>query len=328
MRAIVGVMIVMAVIGLSYALWTVQERRARDPKGTLDPVKFRRPLELEGLGYLPKDGDIVVGVHIAEWLDDAKAGALITNEPRPLGLDWLARQIARTTAMELKEIDHVVLSLSFEKQTLTAVVKTRRPMIGEKIAEHGPAKSSLHEGLPLYEFELQPAGGALVWWLDAKTAVYTMRFAMPTVADMKGLSKMAQAPQDVLAAPLHAAVKDRLTRYQVAWAVGRLDRLGALRDAAAFVPAMKRLAEGSKDVKTFAFGLEPIEGLTLTGHLQTHDAKAATKLKALLDGLPVPESISRKVDVPPADVKEPWVTWQVRGEVTAVRAWLAPPVKK
>jgi len=321
MRIVVGVMIAMAIVGLSYALWTVNVRRARDPKGGLDPVKFRRPLELEGLGYLPKDSDIVVGLHIAEWLEDEKVGQPLLEEPRPAGLDWVLKQITRTTAMELKEIDHILLALSFDAQQLTAVVKTRRPFVPEKIAAAHP-KGSLHDGLPLYEFELQPAGGALVWWIDAKTAIYTIRLAMPTVANMKGLSKTPRPSGEVLSAQLHAAVKERLTRYQFAWTVGRLDRLGALKDILQFVPAAKTPLEATKDLRTFAFGLEPVEGLTLTGHFQVKDAKASAKLKTFLDGVQIPEALSRKADVPPDDVKEPWVTWQVRGDVTAMRGWL------
>jgi hypothetical protein len=322
MRVVVGVMIVMAIVGLSYALWTVQLRRARDPKGSLDPVKFRRPLELEGLGLLPKDNDIVVGLHIAEWLEDKAVGQPLLEEPQPAELAWFVRQITRTTAMELKEIDHIVLGLSFEAQQLTAVVKTRRPMVGERIAEHQPAKSALYQKSPLYEFELQPFGGALVWWIDPKTAIHTIRLAMPTVEHIKGLAATARPIEDVLAPPLHAAVKERLTKYQFAWAVGRLDRLGAVKDLARFIPAAKLPMNAAKNLRTFAFGLEPVEGVTCTGSFHVQDAKAAASLEKLLDGLTMPDALARKVDVPPAEVKEQWVTWQVRGDAAAMRAWL------
>ena len=47
-------------------------------------------------------------------------------------------------------------------------------------------------------------------------------------------------------------------------------------------------------------------------------------IKTLLDGVQIPDAVSRQVDVPPADLKEPWVTWQVRGDGAAMRAWLSP----
>ena len=54
---ILGIMFTMAIISLSYALWTTKLRRSRDPKLLLDPIVIRGPLELQGLGYLPRDRD-------------------------------------------------------------------------------------------------------------------------------------------------------------------------------------------------------------------------------------------------------------------------------
>ena len=79
--------------------------------------------------------------------------------------------------------------------------------------------------------------------------------------------------------------------------------------------------EAVKDLKVFALGLEPVEGLTLTGHFQMTDAKATAKFKAILEGVKI-ERAKQKVEATPAEEKEQWVIWQVRGDVAAMRDFL------
>lgn len=319
---ILGIMATMAILALSYALWTTKLRRSRDPGPR--QIAPRRPSELPGFGYLPKDSDIVIGLHIAEMEQDKKVGQPLLAEPRPAGFDWLLKQVTRTSGMEVKEIDHLLVAISLETQQATVVVKTRRAFLGDRI-KASSVKTSLHEGLPLYEFEFQPTGAALVWWVDDKTAIYTIRVTMPTTEHMKGMSKTPQFPDEVLPAPLHQALKERLAKHQFAWAVGRLDRLGAIKNLLPLVPGKVNLG-AIAEIKTFAFGLEPIEGLTLTGHLQATDAKSAAKVKGFLDGVNI-EGATSKVELPPAEAKEQWVTWQVRGDVAVIREGWSPTKK-
>ena len=84
----------------------------------------------------------------------------------------------------------------------------------------------------------------------------------------------------------------------------------------------------AKDVKTVAFGLEPVEGLTLTGQFQMTNARAAGDLKTLLEAVKIDGAKSQKVEAPPAKEPEQWLTWQVRGDVAAMRAWLSKDAKK
>ena len=164
---IVGVMLTMAVVGLSYMLWTTKLRQSRHPKMALDPVAFTRPLDLNGLGYLPKDSHVIVGLHIAEWLDDKKVGKPLLDEPRPAGLDWVVKTLPRVTGMQLDEIDHVLLAASFDNPQMVMVVKTRRAYSVEKIVESiHPANSRLHQQQPLYEFSLNPWGEAMLWCVE------------------------------------------------------------------------------------------------------------------------------------------------------------------
>jgi hypothetical protein len=318
---IVAVMVTMAVVGLGYALWTTKLRRSRDPKPMLDAVTFRKPLELTGLGYLPKDSHVVVGLHVAEWLADKKAKALL-EEPRPPVLDWVVKQAPRITGLPLEQIDHVLLAASFDTPQVAMVVKTRRPYLLEKIAEHAqPANPPLYHDKPLYEISLKPMGEALVWCVEAKTLLCVIRLDTPKLENLQGLSETPRNTEEVLGAPLHQALKERLRKHQILWGVGRLDRLGPLQDMVPLVPGANAYVEAVKDLKVFALGLEPVEGLTLTGHFQMTDAKATAKFKAILEGVKI-ERAKQKVEATPAEEKEQWVIWQVRGDVAAMRDFL------
>jgi hypothetical protein len=321
---ILSIMLVMAVIGLSYALWTTKLRRSRDPKALLDPIAIRRPLELQGLGYLPKDSHVIVGLHIAEWLNDKKVGKPLLEEPRPALLDWIVKQAPRLTGMTLDEIDHMLLAASFDTRQVVLVVRTRRPYDLGKIAEHAKRSTTpLHQDKPLYEIALDPMlGNALLWCVEEKTLLCVIPFDTPKLEHLRALSATPRTIGEVLPAPLHEAMKERLPKQTFLWSVGRLDQLGTLKDMLQWVPGAKTYVEAVKDLKAFAIGLEPVEGLTLTGHFHLTDAKAAAKFKTLLEGAKIEGANSQKVETPPADSPDQWLTWQVRGDVGVMRAWL------
>jgi hypothetical protein len=317
---ILGVMLTMAIVGLGYMLWTVKERRARDPKLILDPVTYRKPLELPGLGYLPKNSDVIVGLQIAEWLSDKKVGQPLLEKPRPAPLDWVVQKVAYVSGLPLEEIDHIVLGASLDKLQIVAVVRTRRPYSLEKIAEHATRwDPPIYRDKALYRLPLTPPAEALVWCIEEKTLVCVIRIDGPNIEHLNGLSLTPGAVEEIVAAPLYAALKERLPRQQYLWAVGRFDRLALPKEALGLLGDKAALI---KEVRTFAVGLEPVEGLTLTGHFQTADAKSAAKVTAFLATVNIAGATSQKVEAPPPDVADPWVTWQLRGDVGAMREWM------
>ncbi|MBI2804755.1 MAG: hypothetical protein HYX68_07195 [Planctomycetes bacterium] len=323
---VLGTMLVMATLAASYALWTTQLRRSRDPRPILDPIKYRRPLELPGMGYLPKDADIVIGLQIAECLNDAEVGKPLLDEPRPAGLDWVVKQTTRMTGTDLKDLDHILVAASLDVKSpqLTMIVRTRRIIALEKIADARPAKSSLYQDLPLYEFNLNPVAAALVWCVDKKTAICVVRLDAATSVHLAGLSQTPRPVEQILAEPLRDVLKQRLAKYQFAWAVGRLDRLAGLTDLLAFLPVAKAPFKMLQGVRTFGLGLEPIEGLTMNGHFLMRDAKAAEAFQKKLAKVTIAGAASQKVIPPPPAPAEPWVSWQLRGDAAALRGWANP----
>src|SRR5437899_3021283 len=79
---VLGGMATMAALGLAFALTTTQLRRSHDRVGSADPqraipIRTVAPAELEGLGYLPPDTDIILGVHVAELLQEPAGRELL-----------------------------------------------------------------------------------------------------------------------------------------------------------------------------------------------------------------------------------------------------------
>ncbi len=322
---ILGIMATMAIVGLSYALWTVDLRRSRHPwmPTKNEPIARRRPLELTGLGYLPKNCQFVAGLHIAEMMDDKTVGSKLLDEPRPVLLDWVLKQIPRATGLTLADIDHVVLGAAFDRHFPQAVmvVKTRSPYELEKIARAAkPATRPLFHDKALYQYSLNPLGEAVVWCVDGRTLVYVLRLDEPKVEHLSGLSEEPRPIEEVLPAPLRTTLAERLPTHQYLWIAGRLDQLGPLKDWLPLALGGKLDLERLKEMKSFALGIEPTEGLTLTGHFEMTDAKSADKLKTVLEGVTVAGAKSQKVDA--TDPIGHWVTWQVRGDVGTMREFL------
>jgi hypothetical protein len=330
---VIGIMVVMALIGGSYALWTTKLRRSRDPwmPTKLEAIAFRRPLELSGLGYLPKNCQFIAGLHIAEMVNDKDVGKKLLAEPRPAFLDLALKQVTRTTGMTLEEIDHVVLGLAVDAHfpQLVMIVKARAEISLEKLAEAAaPRRPVLREGEPLYEVSLKPAGEALLWRVDTKTLVCVIRMDAPKAEHLSGLSIQPKPIDQVLPDALQKLMTDRLPKHNFLWTVGQLDQLGPAKDVLPFLLAGKADLSMMRDMKALAIGIAPVEGLTLTGNFRMNDAKSAAKFKAMLDDVKIADAASQKVEATPPDVAEQWVTWQVRGDPAMVRALLGGEGKK
>jgi hypothetical protein len=319
---VLGVMISMAVAGLSYALWTTQIRRDRDPKKVdkLEPIAARRPMELAGLAYLPKDCQLIAGLHIAEMLND-KTGQALLAEPRPTLLDWSVKQITRTTGLKLSDLDHIVLATAFDANfpQLVMIVKTRPKISLEKIADARPIHARQHEEKPLYEFSLEPLGAALVWCIDEYTLIYVVRLDAPQPEHLRGLSATPRKIDEAVPGVLAKIMNERLPGRPYAWAVGRLDQLGPMKDFLPLALGAKADPGPIKELQTFALGLEPVDGLTLKGEFRFPSAKTASAFKTFLEAAKIDGARSQKVEAVPPEEPEQWVTWQVRGDAAMMR---------
>ncbi len=322
---VLGIMVTMAIIGLSYALWTTRLRQSRHPwlHTKLEPIAFRKTLDLPGLAYLPPECVFVAGLHIGETVEDAKVGQPFLAEPRPTGLDWALKQINRMTGMKAEELDHVVIG-GPDLARILMVVKARRKISLEKIADARPKQSFLYRDQAAYEFALQAGGDAIVWQADDLTLVVAMRFlAGPDITGeefLKQVNPKVRPVEEVVPTELRSMIEQRLPRHNFAWLAADSTKLGFLGTLLAAGAERSRLPiAGTKRV---VLGIAPMDGLTIISNLQADDAKAASKIAATLEKAKLPDGITRKVEMTPPDQPQHWVTLQLRGEVSAVRGWL------
>ena len=320
---VLGIMLTMAVIGLSYTLWTTQLRQARHPwmPKKEEPIARRRPLELSGLGYLPKGSQFIAALHVAEMMEDKTAGSALLDEPRPPLVDWILKHVLRTTGLPLERLDHLLVAATLDVHfpQLVVVVKTRIDYDLRDVAKVAkPTRPALHEEKPLYEYAPDAFLAAFIWCIDDRTLIYLFRQDAPDIKHLSGLSSRPRPIAEIVPAKLRETVGERLPTHQYAWAVGQPDQLGPMRE---FMPAS---VKAIKDVKTFVLGVEPVEGLTLSGHFQVTDAKTAAGLKGFLESVKIQGGNAPKVETTPADATDQWVIWQLRAEAAALREFLSP----
>ena len=313
---LIGVMLTMAIVSLSYILWTVDVRRARDPHITkkLEPIGQRRPLELAGLGYLPRNVHFVAGLHVAEMMADKNAGRPLLEEPRPAYADWVFKQITRATGLGVEDLDHVVVAVTLDASPqLVMVVKSLAGYdLGKSPIGTGREKP-LYKGQALYEYPRIRSAKLLLWCVDERTLVCVFP---PGTADDAHLDALSQEPrpvQDVLPGPIHDVLKERL---HTSIPVGSRPRRSAW--LAQGVPAEESGA--LKEMKTFAVGIEPTEGLTMTGNFFDGRREGGASFKGHLENVKIDGAKSQKAEATDADASDQWVTWQVRrrGHVSRV----------
>jgi hypothetical protein len=225
---VLGGMAVMAALGLAFALTTTSLRRSHDRVGSADPqkavpIKTVPPAELEGLGYLPADTDLVVGVHVAELLQEPAGRELL---PR-LFTAWpnlSPVNLEKSTGLRLAEVDHVVLAAELQKTLLPRVyliVQTKTPIDWEQHLR-SKLKATRHPEAghkPWYRIHVeQPPIDPVLWPLNERTLAVCLN-----VADFKKLRPEQPRGIDQLSAPLQGLIKERMGNAAPLWIAAHLE---------------------------------------------------------------------------------------------------------
>jgi hypothetical protein len=276
-QVVLAIMATMALLGLAFALMTTAIRRQHDhPKKTLEPELTRvisiAPARLPAVGYLPADANILVGVHVAELLDDPACKELAAGLSNG-SLGFNVNTLTQITGMPLEEIDHAAAAFRLEDRLLphmTIVVRTRRPYDAGKI------RTLLKAGRPLewkkrtfYRYPLN--GGAfeaMVWMADERTLVYGM-----TREDLEPVPVKPAADNSRFAAPLREALEGQLSPGTQLWAIGHASHwqagLSWLNTDWSRVLAK---------LQTFLLSLRAEKEATLTLHVECTDKETAREL--------------------------------------------------
>jgi hypothetical protein len=293
---ILGVMLVMAGTGLTYALWTVKERREHD---RALPRKSRRPwlsdqlppedvvasADLAGLGYLPPSTGVVAAVNVAELLA-SPAGKAWSSRPLKIGNgDFTLDSVRDWTGVEVENIDHLVLGVVVrdgEEADLTPpvhlVVRTRKPYRQERVRVALKATKSHEERTPeggkrtLYAASVRNLPVQL-WLADERTIIVGLFSNLEQVPG-KPTEGMSQLPSEV-----RQVIEKRVGAGAPAWGAGHSANwkktwLPTVAAALKDVPLVSRLAE----VRTFALWLVPSRPAKVSGAFRCAGEAVAVKI--------------------------------------------------
>jgi hypothetical protein len=330
-RVILGIMAVMALVGLTYALYTAKLRQSRHPypKDLPPPVTLRAPADLAALGHVPSSASIVAGMHIGTLLDDPAGKALLAEAP-PAIFSRLVR-ILEQAGVAAKDVDHVAAAL-LDRPLIPAVlviVRTREPYDLEKLAKAvQPARISARKKRPLYELDVGAAGEAVLWGADDETLIFAaspMARTDPAGAELPDL--LAGIPEQpspkALSPSLQRLIDERLARRSQFWIVGAMEQSG-LASKVAWMRMSRQHWFPKDEVKRFAIGVYPEEGLTMLASFFTGDVKASERLQVALTAAQAPEGATLKIEGPPpaAIAEDQWITVQIRAGAASMRKLL------
>jgi hypothetical protein len=269
------------------AALAIRGRSGRQPLGDdLPPAVVRvPPAELPALGYVPSDVNVVVGLHVAEALDDPSGKELLKGlSVGDLGTDL----VQQWTGLPLAELDHAALGLRLEGELiprLTLVARTRQPYKPEKVRESLKAQRTPEPGhkRPVYRFKTETGSvldalPAYVWFADDRTLVVHLsrRWEVVPEEPKDGL--------DHLPAPLAQYLRQRAGRDAQVWAVGHLDdweKAGGL--ALLRAGPLKEAWDTLSAVRTAGVSVRCGDGLTLTAAFDCADEAAAKALARSLE---------------------------------------------
>jgi hypothetical protein len=289
-----------AALGVLLVVLVFLTRGGRSPEGDSGwkPVRAVAPAELEGLGYLPADSRVVLGLHVAQ------AGEEQAGKQALEALNLLAPQ--GRTGLEPADLDHLVVGLTLDKQAarMTLVLRTRRPYHFNRVQKSlrlSRLGAAGRRALYSFAWEGRPA---LLWPPDERTLVVVSDLQGRQAPTMKAVPDQARKGSRAMPPLLQPLLRQRpLDLGNVFWLAANLDDpdargrwakllgepLGDLETmilgALAFAPDEDR--DPAVGIRTVLLGVRQIRvGLrfdgkaALVGDFQSPDLKSAIQLEA------------------------------------------------
>jgi hypothetical protein len=289
---VLGVMFLMATVGLTFALWTQKDRRAHDLDLGKKPRRFPTlienpppevatvaPARLAALGYLPPESNVVAGVHVAELLLADTGRELLTRPLKVGGLELRFNSLERWTSLKLDELDHVVLGLRAEApfdQPAVLVVRTRQPYDAEKVRAALKAEQlSVGGDKRLDRFEIKDTPfRPVLWCADDHTLVLALapaHFTQVPLTPRRNIDHLPRAVQKVL--------EERVGPVGPLWLAGHIAAWEKIPWPTLLPGLKKEDLERWTSVRTFAVWLQAEKEIKVSAAIQCRDAGAAHALE-------------------------------------------------
>jgi hypothetical protein len=288
----------MALIGLSYALWTTGFRNKNHQRRLI--VNTRKevavapaawtpvaPADLRSLGYLPADTNVVAAVHVAEILQDP-VGRKFLQSGRPVPIEWALTRVEEWTGLKPEMLDHVVFGTKLGKDELpqlSLVVQTRLPYSQTELARakliHGTTPGT-YRHKPFYQLRIRPVGDLLLWCADDRTLVVLYRFDGTRLEDLEAVPEAPRRGSEGLPAPLRRCLEQRVPMGTLIWLVGHLDQPDLLSPLLTMSQAPPEVQQLVSTIQTWGGGLRFEHGITLSANFHCAGDVAARELTAYL----------------------------------------------
>lgn len=318
---VVGVMLLMATGGLILALATRSYRRDNDyRRGPTPNVPLQPPSEWSALGYLPAGTNLIAGVHVTRLFQDTH-GKRLFDLPRPAMLDLVLDTVEIFAKLKPIEIDHVVFGAetATESPRLFFIVRTIAPYDQPALAKRMlPATPQKYREKTVFKLPSELAVG-LIYCPDDRTMIGLFRLDAVNFGDLDAIPLPPKMGIAGLAKPLREAFNERLSKESVAWCAGDFERAPGIERLLAFTTLNTADREIVKSLRILVLGLYPQEGWTIGGSFLATDLVSVKSLEGTMKEMKLPGARSLKVDGPPPDVAEPWVSLQLRADSEGMR---------
>lgn len=303
---VLGVMLLMAAAGLTYALLTQDRRRDNDkevasrnrrPIPKPEPRKKRQPLppatpvapaDLPALGYLPAGTGLIAAAHVHEALTSPAGEELESRSFRVAIAEFKLEDLEGLTGVAHDDLDHVALGLEVGgadriDAPIHLVARTREKYDRERLlaklnADEKPTREKTPDGgtREVYAVKVRDAIEGHLWLIDDRTFVVGLFTAKLGGVPEKPAAGMAHLPKE-----LREAVTTRLASGQPIWTAGHAKQwpktlATLLKGALDGVPLLGRI----DDVRTFAVGVVPDKPMKVQGAFRCADEAAAARLEA------------------------------------------------
>lgn len=299
---VLGVMAVMATIGLIWSLKTVPDRRGRDRK--------------EPVGYLPSDCDMVLGVHVTKLLE-ATAGRDLTRELDQTLVGANLPPFQRWTGLRWEDVEQAFLGMRLTDRLLPRVilvVQTRDTYDAEKLRATLKVSRTVERGQKtLHRFRPEGAAFELELWCPSET-ILVVGLAE---SDLDAVPLTPYSGVNHLPAWLQALLRDPTGTNAQAWVLAHSDDWKKALDKSLVKLLLARVPEREQErlttVQTLALWLHFDQDIRATTALKCSSDEATQELREQLVNSDVvaPENIEIK--------RERWVEIVVQ---TSARALL------
>ncbi len=198
----------LAAIAVGLIVWRPWRLSPDDGATPSSSVTVMRPVDLPGLGYLSAETEAILLIQLPallEKFDPAERDDPVRALTR-LGLpEALVQTIDSASGVGLKNVEQIVLGLSFEKGSLppqaVLVIRTRQTFNVPELVQATKSRALKKDGRTLHALKAGPVGDIFWWAPDERTLVATLLsrdFESVPGQALSGIAHLKRPLQDLL----------------------------------------------------------------------------------------------------------------------------------